>query len=104
MKRLISTFLAASCIATCSLPLNAAMLIAEEPAIDVAAAVSSGKSASNEPTTQELEAMIKKVRPLIDVPEEYEDFNWHYSAGSYYSLPAWEQVRFLSDATTGAEF
>ena len=94
MKRLISTFLAASCIATCSLPLNAAMLIAEKPVADVTAAASTGKAVSNEPTTQE------KVRPLIDVPEEYEDFNWHYSAGSYYSLPAWELS--WTDGETGS--
>ena len=45
---------------------------------------------SNEPTTQEMEAMIKKVRPLITVPEDYTDFSWHYNAASVYSTSSWQ--------------
>ena len=101
MKRLLSTILAASCIASCTLPLtNAAMLTPDEPvAIGTASVSSYSKAPSNEPTSAELEEMIKKVRPLIDVPEEYEEFSWHYSAGSYYSLPTWRLS--WSDGVTG---
>ncbi|MBP3580429.1 MAG: S-layer homology domain-containing protein [Clostridia bacterium] len=43
----------------------------------------------NEPTSEKLEEIIKKVRPLITVPEEYTEFFWDFNAGSYYSLPSW---------------
>lgn len=48
-----------------------------------------GASKTNEPTTEELEAIIKTVRPKIDVPQEYTEFSWHYSSGSYYSRAQW---------------
>ncbi len=44
---------------------------------------------TNEPTTEELEAVIKTVRPKINVPEDYTEFAWHYSAPSYYSRASW---------------
>ncbi len=44
---------------------------------------------TNEPTTEELEAVIKSVRPKIDVPEDYTEFAWHYSSPSYYSRALW---------------
>lgn len=35
----------------------------------------------SEPTPELMEQTIKKVRPLIDVPEEYTEFNWDYRTG-----------------------
>jgi len=52
-------------------------------------AVPSSAAKTNEPTTEELERIIKTVRPKIDVPEEYTEFEWHYSAPSYYSRASW---------------
>ncbi len=45
--------------------------------------------ADDEPTPEAMEEMIKRVRPLIDVPEEYKDFNWDFRGGYSYSEPAW---------------
>ena len=42
----------------------------------------------DEPTPEAMEEMIKRVRPLIDVPEEYKNFNWDFRSYSY-SEPAW---------------
>lgn len=43
----------------------------------------------NQPTPDELEKIIKQVRSVIDVPEEYNVFSWNYSAASYYSESVW---------------
>lgn len=43
----------------------------------------------NEPTTQELEAVIKATKPLFDIPEQFSEFNWDYFGGSSYSDPYW---------------
>ena len=45
------------------------------------------KSTIEEPTPEMMEAMIKKVRPLIVVPEEYKDFSWDFRTG-YNSNPS----------------
>ncbi len=58
--------------------------------------------AVNEPTSEKLEEVIKKVRPLIDVPEEFEDFSWNFNDGSYYSLPSWNLS--WTDGETGEVF
>ncbi len=46
-------------------------------------------SAVNEPTTEELERMIKIVKPRLDVPEDYTEFTWNYNAKSTYSDESW---------------
>ena len=56
---------------------------------ETAEAVETTPVKNNEPTPAQMEAMIKKVRPKIDVPEEFEEFLWNFTAGSYYSLPSW---------------
>ena len=43
----------------------------------------------DEPTPEMMEQMIKKVRPLIEVPEEYKNFNWDFRSGYNNSLPTW---------------
>jgi len=43
----------------------------------------------NEPTTQELEAVIKIVRTKLTVPEEFTEFTWSYTSPSYYSRSGW---------------
>ncbi len=47
------------------------------------------KQAANEPTVEELEAVIKAVKPLFDIPSEYSDFTWDYYGGNEYSDPYW---------------
>ncbi len=47
------------------------------------------EAVQNEPTSEAMELMIKKVRPLIDVPESYKDFTWSYNAGSIYRQANW---------------
>ena len=43
----------------------------------------------DEPTPEMMEAMIKKVRPLITVPEEYKNFSWDFRSGYKTSEPSW---------------
>lgn len=45
--------------------------------------------AVNEPTVDELEAVIKAVKPLFDIPSEYSDFTWDYYGGNEYSDAYW---------------
>ena len=43
----------------------------------------------DEPTPEMMEEMIKRVRPMIEVPEEYEEFSWDFRSGYGYSSPSW---------------
>lgn len=43
-----------------------------------------------EPTTAELEAVIKKVRSKIDVPEDQTEFSWYYRAANYRYHSGWQ--------------
>ncbi len=81
MKKLISIMLTMGLLltSTSSILINAAPV----------EAIADKTATSNEPTTQQLEAVIKKVRPLIDIPEELKEFDWYYNAGSYHSRPSW---------------
>ncbi len=56
-------------------------------------------STYDEPTPEMMEQMIKKVRPLIDVPEEFSEFNWDFRGGSSYSTPYWSF--YWADNNTG---
>jgi len=47
------------------------------------------KLQSNEPTVEELEAVIKAVKPLFDIPSEYSEFTWDYYGGNEYSDAYW---------------
>jgi hypothetical protein len=44
---------------------------------------------TSEPTTKELEEVIKAAKPLFDIPQEYSEFSWDYFGGSAYSEPGW---------------
>ncbi len=44
---------------------------------------------TNEPTTEELEAIIKIVKPKLDVPEECSEFTWRFTAKSAYNDASW---------------
>ncbi len=44
---------------------------------------------TNEPTTEELEAIIKIVKPKLEVPEECSEFTWRFNAKSAYSDASW---------------
>ena len=51
--------------------------------------IPAGAAKTDEPTTEELEAVIKLVRSKIDVPEDYTEFSWNYRSPSYYSKSGW---------------
>ncbi len=44
---------------------------------------------SYEPTTEELEEVIKKVRTTLEIPKEQTEFSWDYNSASYYSQSSW---------------
>ncbi len=46
--------------------------------------------AEQEPDSQALEAVIKLVKPKLDVPEEYTEFEWYFSGETVYSAAFWE--------------
>ncbi len=48
-----------------------------------------GTSDNEQPTTAELEAVIKAVKPKFDIPAEYSEFEWDYYGGSQSSDPYW---------------
>ena len=67
MKRIMSILLASG-IAFSSFTAFAGEVVASE---DFITPYEDAAVKSNEPTTEEMEAMIKKVRPLITIPEDY---------------------------------
>ena len=48
-----------------------------------------GTSDNEQPTTAELEAVIKATKPKFDIPAEYSEFEWDYYGGSQHSDPYW---------------
>ena len=88
MKKIISILTSTSLLLAPVSAIEATMDVATEDVI-VAQEVVTSPKAKNEPTSEKLEEIIKKVRPLIEVPEEFEEFSWDFNAGSYYSLPTW---------------
>ena len=81
MKKLLSAFLAI-------------LMIASAISITVVAA------SKNEPTTEELEAIIKIVKPKIFVPEYCSEFTWRFNAKDAYSDANW---RFTWDTKADSE-
>lgn len=59
-----------------------------------------GAEQVNEPTTEDLEAIIKIVKPKLDVPEECSEFTWRFNAKSAYSDASW---RFTWETKNDAE-
>ncbi|MBR3996230.1 MAG: hypothetical protein IKI97_13260, partial [Clostridia bacterium] len=46
-------------------------------------------ASTNEPTTKELEAIVKIVKPKLDVPEQCSKFSWDYNAKNAYNDASW---------------
>ena len=44
---------------------------------------------TTEPTAADMENLIKTVKPKLDIPETYTDFDWNYSAPTYYNTASW---------------
>jgi hypothetical protein len=59
------------------------------------------KDASNQPTTAELEEVIKQVRTKIDIPSEFSKFDWNYQTPSYYRQGSWNLSWFDPDRNIG---
>ncbi len=70
MKKILSVLLSALMLASCL-------------------SVSFGASAVNEPTTEDLEKIIKIVKPKLNVPENYSQFTWRYNSKTAYSDASW---------------
>lgn len=65
--------------------------------VEVVAPYNTAMQTSNEPTTAELEQMIKIVKPKLDVPEECTEFDWNYNAATYYNAATWRMTWFSKD-------
>ena len=68
----------------------------EDPSVlgstDIAASSTTSEKAKTEPTAEDMEKLIKIVKPKLDVPASYTDFNWHYSAPTYYNTASWRFI------------
>ena len=82
-KNFISALCAALALSMC-IPVSAVSMIAEEPVITAPA-----KQDNSQPTTEQMEEVIKNAKPLLDVPENLSEFEWDYYGGSTYSDPSW---------------
>ncbi len=92
MKKLLSAVLTV-CIALSVLSpfvWASEIMLIEEPVTSSAPLTAK----SNEPTTEELEKIIKIVKPKLDVPEECKGFDWNYNAPTYYSTSSWRLTWF----------
>ena len=69
MKKILSAFLA-TLMLVCSISFVSAQTV-------------------NEPTTEELESIIKLVKPKIYVPEECKEFTWRFNAKTAYRDASW---------------
>lgn len=95
MKKILSGILSAGLAVSLLIsPVNAAVLAVEDEIIEK----DSGFT-YDEPTPEMMEEMIKRVRPMIDVPEEYSEFSWDFYGGSGYSPARW--TFFWSDNENG---
>ena len=81
MKKLLSIILAAGMLVSSTAAAPMATLAVEEPVVV--------EKTVDEPTPEMMEKMIKKVRPLIDVPEEYTEFGWNFRGQNSYSDAYW---------------
>lgn len=83
MKKFLSLTLTLVMLLSCLVPAAFAAMPEESVALSEV-----GKT-PDEPTPEMMEAMIKKVRPLITVPEDYKDFSWDFRSGYGSSSPSW---------------
>lgn len=44
---------------------------------------------NHQPTADDLENIIKLVKPKLDVPDEFTEFEWDYYGGDLYQYPSW---------------
>ncbi len=82
MKKVIALVMALSLAAS---PVFAAPLLISPASVDIAAE----KAQPTEPTAEDLERLLKIVRPLIYVPEECTVFDWYYNTPNYYNQGYW---------------
>ena len=65
----------------------------EDPSVlgttDIADASADTAKKTTEPTAKDMENLIKIVKPKLDIPEAYTDFDWNYSAPTYYNAASW---------------
>ena len=71
-----------------ALALVSPAIVTAETAVDETYA-SYQQETKNEPTVKELEAVIKAVKPLFDIPSEYSEFTWDYYGGNELSDAYW---------------
>ncbi len=95
MKKILAAVLA-SVIITSPFA-NALTLMGEE--VTVSAPSKPVLSSSNEPTTDELEKIIKLVKPKLDVPEECTSFDWNYTAATFYNQASWRMTWYDKEYT-----
>lgn len=91
MKKQLSAVLSAALLVTSfSFSANAAD-VAVTTAAPTAPVTTIGVTSAQtqQPTTAELEALIKLVKPKFDVPENFKVFTWNYNGGSYENAPVW---------------
>ena len=48
-----------------------------------------GTTDNEQPTTEELEAVIKAAKPKLDIPESFSEFSWDYYGGNTRTEPYW---------------
>lgn len=88
MKNKLKSILCALLALAISVPVGAVYETAEI-AYEEPVAPDYGKTDNEQPTTAEMEAVIKKVKPLIDVPAELSEFMWDYYGGNQHRDPYW---------------
>lgn len=65
----------------------------------VAARAESSKTQTNyEPTAEDMQSILKKIRPRFTLPETYTEFDWNYNSPTYYRAASW---RFTWEDTQG---
>ena len=89
MKKILSVLLAAAFILS-----QAAVLSFAEDA-DAGSLIAA--DSPNEPTSAELEKIIKLVKPKLDIPDECSAFTWNYNSPSYYSTSSWNLSWYNAD-------
>ncbi len=48
-----------------------------------------GTKKSSEPTAEDMQNILKKIRPLFTVPDTYTAFDWRYDSPTYYRAASW---------------
>lgn len=79
----------------------AAAVANETPAAEKAGSYSAEGTVS-EPTTEDMERLLKTVKPKLPIPEDCVNFTWNYNAPSYYRTASWSFVWSNSDYTVTA--